>query len=205
MTIRTTTILTDWSWFYPYWSHSTIFSSLSLICKNLLLFQALRNPSFFKSRSTNTSIRKFTFLSLFKNYLQLIIFSQWSKASQNLKAHNIWPNYHSKLPTRWSHVEFYSEICHLSCLCLEHKQITGRSKVWGISIKYLLNTTVLEASCLANYHTWISFALQAPSSLININIISINERWCWTESLLDPFFTHVFCSLGSGGSLWELV
>lgn len=49
---------------------------------------------FLKRRNINTSIRKLTFLSLFENYLLLRILSQWSEASQNLKAHNIWPRCH---------------------------------------------------------------------------------------------------------------
>lgn len=37
-----------------------------------------------------------------------------------------------------------------------------------MSIKHLLNTSVLEASCLENDHACISFALQGPRSFINM-------------------------------------
>lgn len=55
-----------------------------------------RNLSFLKSnnqgsRNINSSIRKLTFLSLFQNDLLLCIASQWLRASQSLKADNIWP------------------------------------------------------------------------------------------------------------------
>lgn len=100
MAIRTTTTLTAWSWYYAYWSHSTFFFFFPpWYGKNF--FYVLAFPSelseaspFLKRRNINTSIRKLTFLSLFENYLLLRILSQWSEASQNLKAHNIWPRCH---------------------------------------------------------------------------------------------------------------
>lgn len=101
MAIRTTTTLTAWSWYYAYCSHSTFFFfflPLPGIEKTFFmcwLFRALSEASpFLKRRNINTSIRKLTFLSLFENYLLLRILSQWSEASQNLKAHNIWPRCH---------------------------------------------------------------------------------------------------------------
>lgn len=56
-----------------------------------------RNLSFLKSnnqgsRNINSSIRKLAFLSLFENDLLLCIASQWLRASQSLKADNIWPH-----------------------------------------------------------------------------------------------------------------
>lgn len=86
----------DWSWFYAYWATQLFFAPFPSHAKTFSFSElTLRNLSFLRRRSTNTSIRKFTLLSFFENDLQLKIFIQWSKVSQNLKARNIWPNYHN--------------------------------------------------------------------------------------------------------------
>lgn len=47
-----------------------------------------------------------------------------------------------------------------------------------MSIKHLLNTSLLEASCLEDDHALISFALQGPRSFINMRG-DAEQKVCW--------------------------
>lgn len=186
--------------FHAYWSRS-IFSSVLSIERKLSLHVgfselALRNLPFLKSnnqysRNINTSIRKLTFLGLFENDLLLWIASQWSKASQNLKAY-IWPGWQNNC--QQVHMDSFTVTLLISRVCSQPKQTAGGSKVQEkcMGAKRLLNTSAVWASSLQNGNALLLHYKNRPDYLFTWKMI-MKRKKCWID-----FSLLLFWPLGLG-------
>lgn len=143
------------------------------------------------SRNINTSIRKLTFLGLFENDLLLWIASQWSKASQNLKAY-IWPGCQNNC--QQVHMDSFTVTLLISRVCSQPKQTAGGSKVQEkcMGAKQLLNTSAVWASSLQNGNVLLLHYKNRPDYLFTWKMI-MKRKKCWID-----FSLLLFWPLGLG-------